>query len=269
MKKVHMLIPAFLMGAIYIGIKSQNVNAEKSLCKVDSLRTYTVKYVQIFPSAYAYQALSQVSKAGVIEGKVVFAGQKVPENKRKLITKDQEVCGSGYKIDKVYEFGQGNTVKNAVVYLENVKSGKPAQPKNIELKQEKCEFHPRIMAVLKGSTLVIENKDPVTHEANGIFNFATIFQLSQPKQNQKDTVVLKDAGLVDVSCNIHGWMKAWIMVLDNPYYAISDNNGSFRIEDIPPGKYKLKVWHEGFGTKELDVEVKEGSITRLEIAYQK
>lgn len=243
---------------------------EQVLCNSKgSINNYNIRYVKIFPEAHAYQGSSRLTSTGAVKGRVLFSGQKAPENKRKLITKDQEVCGSGYKIDRVYEISPNGGVKNAVVYVEGVNVGKVPEPLNVHLNQEKCEFNPRIITVVKGSSLTVMNKDTVTHEANGILNFATIFQLSQPKQNQKDTVVLKEPGIVEVSCNIHGWMKAWVLVLDNPYYALTSEDGSFSIEGLPTGRYKIKVWHEGLGEKATEIDVKENTVSEVIITYQK
>ncbi|MDQ7083285.1 MAG: hypothetical protein Q9N34_10370 [Aquificota bacterium] len=148
------------------------------------------------------------AKAGgnrTLKGKVVYVGKRKLKNRRKLITKDKEVCGRGYKIDKVYVLSEDGGVKNAVVFVKG--AGKPAKEKEV-LVQEKCEFHPRVLSMGAGSTLEIVNRDDVKHEANGVQDFETIFQLSQPKKDMVDRVRLEKPGVVEVTCNIHGWMKS-------------------------------------------------------------
>ncbi len=220
------------------------------------------RYVEIFDQAFAYQS-SPVKKGGSIEGYVLFKGSKPPKNKRMPIIKDQEVCGEGYKVDKKYIISKGGGVKNAVVYIENIKSGKPLKKKDIELIQEKCEFKPRVIVTSVGSTLTVINHDNVTHEANGVLNFILVFLFKQHKKGDKDKVTFKGSGIVEITCNIHSWMKAWIVIVDNPYYQVTDSKGYFKITDIPPGKYRVKMWHEGFGTLVKEVEVKAGKATKL------
>ncbi len=221
---------------------------------------YKVRYVKFFePSQPAF---AKSSGTGVIEGKVVYVGKRQLKNKRKLITKDKEVCGRGYKIDLVYEISKDGGVKNAVVFVKGV--GKP-NPEKKRLVQERCEFKPRVLSMGAGSVLEIVNNDEVKHEANGVQDFETIFQLAQPKKGMVDTVKLDKPGVVEVTCNIHGWMKAWVVLTDSPYHAVSDENGRFVIKGVPAGKHTLKLWHEGFGEKEVKVEVKEGQVTKVTV----
>jgi len=224
----------------------------------DIHKHYNVRYVTFFePSSPVF---ARDSGTGTIEGRVIYVGKKQLKNKKKLITKDKEVCGRGYKIDLVYEISQDKGVKNAVVFVKG--AGKPTVEKK-KLIQEKCEFKPRVIAMEAGSILEIINNDPVKHEANGVQEFETIFQLSQPRQGMVNRVKLDKPGVVEVTCNIHGWMKAWVVVTESPYYAVSDSNGKFVIKDVPAGEYTLKMWHEGFGEKELKVKVREGKVTKV------
>jgi len=213
---------------------------------------YNYRYVKHFPIG---TAVAKSTGGGVIEGKVVYVGNRKLENKRKLVTKDKEVCGTDYKIDKVYLISKDGGVENAVVFVEGAGGGSK-EVKSIV--QENCEFFPRVLAMSAGSVLEVINKDAVKHEANGVQDFETIFQLSQHKKDMVDRVELKKPGVVEITCNIHGWMKAWAVVTSSPYYAVTDEKGTFRISGLPPGKYKLRLWHEGFGEKTATVEVKEG-----------
>ena len=133
------------------------------------------------------------------------------------------------------------------------------------LVQERCEFSPRVIAMSAGGILEIVNKDPVKHEANGVQDYETIFKLSQPKRGLKDTVTLTKPGVVEVTCNIHGWMKAWVVVTGSPYFAITDENGNFRISGLPPGDYRLRVWHEGFRERSVRVKVRKGSVSSIRV----
>ena len=87
----------------------------------------------------------------------------------------------------------------------------------------------------------------------------TSFNIAQPKFKRKLTVEFKNPEIVQVECNVHGWMNAILVVEDNPYNALTDASGSFKITDVPPGKYTLKVWHSKLGeqTKEVTVGPKE------------
>ena len=223
-----------------------------------NLGHYKLKYVKSF--TYADSHTPKGKETGTIKGKVVYVGERKLKNKRKLITKDKEVCGKGYKIDKVYVISPEGGVKNAVLFIKELK-GKAQETKT--LVQRKCEFHPRVLSLTAGSTLRIVNEDPVKHEATGVQDFETIFKFAQPKQGMSDEVKLNKPGIVEITCSIHGWMKAWAVVSPNPYHAVSKEDGSFEIKGVPAGKYTLKLWHEGFGEKEKTVEVKPGETTEV------
>lgn len=229
---------------------------------VIKLPHYTLKYVSFFSGTQLFISKAK-SGNGVIEGKVIFTGDRKPKNKRKLITKDTEVCGSGYKEDKVYVISEKGGVKNAVVFISGNLEGGEKKNKDKKLLQKNCEFNPRVISISKGAKLKIVNGDEVKHEANGVQNFEPLFQIPQPKKGMVNEVKLDRAGVVEVTCNIHGWMKAWVVVVDNHFHSVTDEDGTFRITGVPPGKYKLKMWHEGFGEMEKEVEVKAGKTSKV------
>ncbi len=225
---------------------------------------YNLRYVKEFSSVNKFKLAS--GHGGKIEGKVLYTGKRELKNKRKLITKDKEVCGRGYKIDEVYVIGKSGGVKNAVVFLEGMSERRTKT--EVKLIQERCEFSPRVVALTKGSNLKIVNADSVKHEANGVQDFETIFQLSQPNKGMEHSVKLEKAGVVEITCNIHGWMKAWAVVIENDFYAVTDESGKFSISNVPPGEYTLRVWHEGFGEKRLKVRVSEGKTSTLSVEFK-
>ncbi|NPA51828.1 MAG: PEGA domain-containing protein [Aquificae bacterium] len=225
---------------------------------------YEIEYVKYLAQANSSQSIADKG-TGTIEGIVLFVGDKVPKNRRKLITKDKHVCGKGFKIDKVYIIGKNNGVKNAVVYIDGITVRKKEEKTLI---QKNCEFHPRVFAMNFGSTLKVINQDPVKHEATGVQDFETIFKLSQHKQGMVDEVVLDKPGIVKITCSIHGWMISWGVIPSNPYYAITDENGSFTIKNVPAGTYTLKLWHEGFGEDEITVSVKPDKTVKVKFEIE-
>jgi uncharacterized protein (DUF2141 family) len=105
----------------------------------------------------------------------------------------------------------------------------------------------------------ITNSDDVLHNVKTRGGTKTSFNIAQPKFKRKLTVDFKNPEIVQVECNVHGWMNAIVAVVDNPYTALTDASGSFKITDVPPGKYTVKVWHAKLGeqTKEVTVAAKE------------
>lgn len=212
-----------------------------------------------FELAPAYEVKS-VTNGAVITGKVTYKG-KVPALKKILITKDQAVCGKGYIKRHEVNISAGGGLEDVVVTVEGIKKGKPWKtPKGgYVLDQKRCDFHPYLMVVPQRAKLLILNSDPVLHNIHTYELIGrarrTLFNVAQPKFKRRVTRTIRTrrGKAIRVECDAHSWMLGWLYVTDNPYYAIAGKDGSFSIKNIPPGTYKIKVWHPFLGTKEKTV----------------
>ena len=220
-----------------------------------------------FPS-WSYQE-EKVSGGGAVKGKVVYNGT-VPM--RKIVpTKDTEVCGGVHDIPLIV-VGGDKGVKDAVVYLKDVQKGKAWQKATARepvLDNNKCRFEPRVQVVPLGSKIEILNSDPVLHNTHGFLDKKTIFNVAMPLQGMKVKKPLRKAGLLRIDCDSHGWMRGWIYVADNPYYALTAADGTFEISDIPPGDYNMVVWQEETGAVEKQITVKSKETVTLNIELKK
>ena len=142
----------------------------------------------------------------------------------------------------------------AVVWLEGVAPAK-AEPKPAVIRQEGLEFRPRAVAVTAGSKVDFPNEDDLFHN---VFSFAKSIRIelgSYPKGESK-SVVFEKKGIVEVRCEVHKHMRAFVHVFDHPYFAVAAPDGSYAIPNVPPGKYTLVAWKEFFDPVRQDVEVK-------------
>jgi hypothetical protein len=220
----------------------------------------------LVPPALAYE-VGTVTAGGSIEGKVVYNG---PVETRKIIpNKDVEVCG-GIREESLIEVSPDKGVQNAAVYLVDVAKGKawPPAAKPPELDNIKCEFVPHVQVMPAGKLDVI-NKDPVLHNTHGYYGTRTAFNMAQPNQGQSIPAELTRPGTVRVDCDAHGWMEAWVYVVDNPYYALTDADGKFSITDVPPGTYKLIAVQSFTRPVEQSVTIAGGKPTTLTIELKK
>lgn len=212
-------------------------------------------------SVSAYEA-GPVDNGGTIEGKVVFTGQ-VPM--KKVIPDDPETCGSPRDEAQVV-VGNDKGVKDAVVYLEGIESGKP-WPERSEppsLNNQDCAFVPQMLAMRPG-TLVVTNFDPVFHNTHGFYGRRTAFNVALPRKDMEVEQELRRPGIVRVECDEHGHMHARILVASNPYHHVTAEDGAFSLEDVPPGTYTLVAYQRTTGPKEFEVEVEAGKTTRIDI----
>ena len=136
--------------------------------------------------------------------------------------------------------GRGN-VRGAVIYLEGGAHAAPLA--NAVVDQRDKMFMPHVSVVTRGTTVRFPNDDTLFHNVFAYFQ-AKKFDLGMYPRGASKQVTFDKTGLVIVLCNVHSDMSAYIMVVDTPYYAVSDSQGRFRLPDVPPGTYTLHAWHE-------------------------
>ena len=90
---------------------------------------------------------------------------------------------------------------------------------------------------------------------------------AQPKFKKKLKVKFDKPEIMEVKCDVHGWMSGWIFVAGNPYYSVTGEDGAFSLTDVPAGKYKVTIWHEKLGTQTKEVEVKDGETAKLDVEF--
>jgi plastocyanin len=142
-----------------------------------------------------------------------------------------------------------------VVMLSPVGGGRVARPSHGAVEQRNKEFFPHVLTVPVGSTVSFPNTDPVFHN---VFSLSSTkrFDLGLYKQGSKD-VTFNKAGVVHVLCNLHAAMSSYVVIHDEPYAAVTDRTGRFHFRDLPPGRYRVRVWHErahDVTTREVVVE---------------
>ena len=221
----------------------------------------------------AYKETS-VSNGGTIAGTVNFKGKDQPPKVYK-ITKDNDVCGTGTrKID--YVRVKNGKLLDTVVYLTKVKSGKPfpAGLAKEKIDQKGCEFKPFLQVMRNGSKIAAVNDDPVLHNIHTYEIIGrtkkTVFNVSQPNPGTvTKTVKLKRGVAMKVECDAHDFMHGFVFVAKTPYFAKVAEDGSFRIDDVPPGKYTVKVWHGTLKGDKAKVEVTAGGTAKVDFNVKK
>lgn len=216
--------------------------------------------------AMAYEEIS-VRDGAVIEGRVTYEG-RIPV-RRIVPTSDREICG-GIREWPLVERGAENGVKNAVVYLEQVERGK-AWPEEMRdtvpvIDNRDCMFEPHVQ-VMRPGQIDIHNSDAVLHNTKGYYGRRAVFNLALPEEGMTLRRELPRPGVVRFECDAHGWMEGWAYVMAHPYYAITDEDGTFRITDVPPGEYVLIARHEYAG-EELQQTVQAGANETVELALE-
>jgi plastocyanin len=197
--------------------------------------------------------------AGTVTGRVRFTGKRpVP----KVIDMSEEpACVEahhGKAYDESLVVNKTGSMANAFIYVKSGLEGKtfetPATPVTID--QSGCWFRPRVVGIQTGQFLKVINSDPVTHNIHPMAQVNREWNHSQGAGDPPiDRKFIKPEIMIRVKCNIHSWMHAFIGVLDHPYFAVSKDDGSFEIQNLPPGTYTIAVWQEKLGTQEQQLTI--------------
>jgi plastocyanin len=241
--------------------KSSPPASDKS--KMESAPAKPVAYFHVDPAT-----------AGQVTGKISFSG-KAPARKKIDMDEDPQCAKQhkgGYIWDESVEVGPKHGLGNVFVYIKKGLEGKkfetPSDP--VVVDQHGCWFLPRIIAMQAGQSLEVTNSDPVTHNIHPRSKINREWNQNQPagappifRKFFNDPEVM-----IRVKCNIHAWMKSWIGVVDNPYFAVTKPDGNFEFKNVPPGTYTLEAWQEELGTQEQQVTLASSGKATTEFAFK-
>lgn len=207
------------------------------------------------PAGYQVTA---VTDGGSISGVIKAAGN-VPEAEVVEISKDTSVCGTEKVLEDV-TVGDGGELAHAVVWIENIMSGKDWDDGDKgSVDQTECHYVPHVQVLKPGATLEVINSDSILHNIHAYDGDETLFNIAQPIKGQKTDKELTASGPVHLKCDVHSWMSAWVFLAKTPYFAVTGEDGSFSLENVPPGTYNVKVWHGKLGQSSAEVTVEAGS----------
>ncbi|MGH7521519.1 MAG: carboxypeptidase regulatory-like domain-containing protein [Gemmatimonadales bacterium] len=205
-------------------------------------------------------ATAASAAGGTISGKIKFTGT-APRNPA-IDMSDEAACKAKYTAPPTEEnvvAGPANALANVFVYVSaGVPAGQTftAPTTAVVLDQSGCRYHPHVFGVMVGQPVEIRNSDPVLHNIKAVAKKNRPFNVSQPNAGMKTTrTFTAPEVMVNLQCNVHGWMHAWVGVRPDPFYAVSGQDGSFKIEGLPPGTYTIEAWHEKFGTQTATVTI--------------
>ncbi len=186
--------------------------------------------------------------AGFFRGRVLFDGP-VPGRQKLLVVKDVAVCGRVNHLDDRLVVGEEGGIRNAVVSVRGVKGGRPllSMGDKFTLDQRACAYSPHVLILPAGSPLTVSNNDGVLHNIHTFSTLNKPFNVAQPKVLKEIERTFDVPEKIAVRCDVHGWMCAWVVVVDDPYHAVTDEEGMFEISGIPPGEYVVECWQEELG----------------------
>lgn len=202
---------------------------------------------------------------GAIEGRI--APQAAPADSVVAVTRDQRVCGDSASVT---DAGAGS-LANTLVWVDGITAGKPLPEVRREtLTIERCQFEPRVIAVVAGSTINVFSRDKAVHDIRFYREGAGepvgwVHTVDEGEVVPADKIAATP-GIVEARCSMHPWARGYIAVFDHPYFAVTDDQGAFKIDGLPAGTYGVKVWHQGMDRPaEQRVVVSNGGVGRLDL----
>jgi plastocyanin len=201
-----------------------------------------------------------------LKGQVVHAGPAPPPRKVP-VTVDQYVCGKDKDAeDLVLSARRG--IRSAVVWLTDppaasaraVEASAASPPAAPQMDQKQCSFTPRVVLVPGGGTVEFLNSDRLLHNLHATPKHNAAFNRTQPK-GRTIPVTFAKPEFVPIACDLHSWMRGWVVVTDHPFYAVTDGDGAFTLGEVPAGRYTLSVWQETLGTVSRSVEIAGADVT--------
>jgi plastocyanin len=202
-------------------------------------------------------APAAAAPAGEITGTVVFQGDapdRAPERRD-----TDPVCAKipGMTEDVVVTKGR---IRDVVVRLKGAAlPAAPAPTAPVVISQHGCSYSPHVVAAVAGQKLAIRNGDPTFHNVRAVASGKPLFNLPHPAEAPE---LLRDTGaagdVVELRCDVHPWMHAYVVVHDHAHFAVTGEDGTFTLPGLPPGTYTVEAWHPVLGTREVKVKVGAG-----------
>ena len=247
-------------------------------------------------SAETYREIP-VGASGTISGSVTFSGEIPPPQVFRIRDfPDYRFCntvsnGNGDRVVPVARVGKDGALQDAVVYIEDIESGKPFKYGGTQINAENCEFlvqnepSSRTGVVVDGGEFRVLNLDadpsraqtaagldhtPQAYEILG-GKKTTLFKLlvaTKGKTSRRKIELKYKNSSILVECAVHNYMQVHFLPVRNPYFGIVGEDGRFAIDRIPPGRYKVRAWHPAFGTLEETAEVGPDQTVKLDFAYK-
>jgi plastocyanin len=207
---------------------------------------------------------------GTIKGKVHITG-KLPGNPIIRMGMDPKcsALNTGKRVIQDYVVAAiDGSLANAFVRLKGNFPQTPVPTQPVVIDQKNCVYAPRVVGVRVGQTVQIKNSDQLLHNLDASSAKGNGFNFAQPRAGLVYEFKPKaEEVMMHLKCDVHNWMNAYIGIVTNPYFAVTNTTGTFEIGNVPPGTYTIEAWQEKLGLVSKMVTVKAGAVTTVDFAY--
>ena len=208
--------------------------------------------------------------AGTVSGKVTYTG--TPAKQKPIDMSKEPSCAKQHATPVTNETvvtGPNNALDNVVVY---VSSGAPddgqVPTQAVTYEQKGCQYIPHVLVMHTNQELKIINSDQTSHNIHPLAKVNREWNKSQPPGTPPISEKYDKPEFISVKCNVHPWMHGEFAVLSTNHYDVSKGGGDFKLPNLPPGKYTITAWHEGYGTQTADVTIAGDETKNVDFTFQ-
>lgn len=209
------------------------------------------------------------STAGAVSGMVMVEGE-LPAPEELMMNSDPNCVMAATNTQSSTYVGSDGHLGNVFVYVREGLGDMtfPVSSEVVTLNQEGCRYIPHVLGIQVGQTLNIINSDPTLHNIHATPEANDEFNMGQPIQGMEfERTFDTPEVMVPMRCDVHGWMNAYIGVLEHPFFAVTGEDGMFDISELPPGDYVVEAWHEALGTQTQNVTVGTGETAEVSFTF--
>ena len=222
------------------------------------------------PAAIAPAAIDPAT-VGNITGTIMLEGTPPEAETIRMNSDPTCVSEAGDETQtEYYVVGDSGGLANVFVYVKEGLEGRsfPAATGTVTLNQDGCRYRPHVFGVRVGQTFQIVNNDPTLHNIHATPSVNDEFNMGQPIEGMSFDRTFDSAEvMVPFQCDVHGWMNAYVGVLDHPFFGVTGADGGFDLSGLPPGDYVVEAWHEELGTQTQNVTVSESGTSELSFTF--
>lgn len=215
-------------------------------------------------------AAAPVAGATTISGKVSFEG--TPPAAEKIKTSADPKCQQMHPqgLEKKTVDVSGGGLAHAFVWLKSgVTGSQPVPTEPVVLDQQGCEYHPHVVVVRTGQPITVRNSDDTLHNIHPRPAINKEFNIGQARKGMEAQRAFdKQEIMIPVGCDVHPWMRSYISVVDHPYFAVTKDDGTYEIKNVPPGDYEIEVVHEKLKNQSQKISVKANAPAKADFTFK-
>jgi len=199
---------------------------------------------------------------------VLLIGPSPPREKLNITESGCHHAAGEEPVKESVVVNSDGTLRNTIVHIKAGLGDRVfAPPEAAVIDQKGCVYLPHVSAVQTNQLITFLNSDPTLHNIHAVAKVNSPFNVGMAIKGQKVTRFFSKPEIVRMKCDVHSWMLSYVGVFDNPFHAVTGDEGTFVLKGLPAGTYELEAWHETYGTRSQPLTLADGESKTLEFRF--